>query len=287
MLVGVLLATTPMRFKTSLLILLLIPVFATPFVSSAYSNPSSSNTDTELLKQLIALVQTLQQQLNELLNQQGSDSSSSGDIKLTSPNGGATYTEGDPLRIKWTPKLPGVSLIELIAEKTTGKSLVLNSYPVTPNTSGVFEKDVTFPFGGYVGKYRIRITTPDGDTDMSDTYFTIKSQTDSFKGPLTITYPNGKEVFAEGQEVGIGWYPNGPLTTTDIVKVELVSTQGEKTVVLCQDSKEDCDDEDGIIYFDMPRPKDEDGGGRYKIKITGEDGQTDVSDNSFTLNAKG
>lgn len=178
-----------MRFKTTLAILLLIPVFAMPSVSSAYSNSSSSNTndDTTLLKQLIALVQSLQQQLNELLEQQSSDSSS----------------------------------------------------------------------------------------------------TNLYNGPLTIDYPNGGQIFSEGEEVGIGWHPNGPLTSTDITKVELISTQGEKDFVLCYDAKEECEDEDGIVYLEMPRPRDDDGGGKYKIKITGEDGQTDMSDKSFTLYAKG
>ena len=105
--------------------------------------------------------------------------------------------------------------------------------------------------------------------------------------PLTVTYPNGEEIFVEGETVHIAWSPVGPTATRGVSSIELVSTDGGKDLVLF--SKQVANhkvDYDGHFAVKLPKPTDSDGENTYKVRITAPDGETDMSDTSFVLESK-
>lgn len=105
--------------------------------------------------------------------------------------------------------------------------------------------------------------------------------------PLTVTYPNGEEIFVEGETIHVAWSPVGPTTVRGVSTVELVSTDDAKDFVLF--SKQVANykvDYDGHFAVKLPKPTDASGEGEYKIRITAPDGETDMSDTSFVLQSK-
>ena len=262
----------------------LLGIFLLP-LSTIHASSSQDTAGTiERLHQLIAL---LQKQLAHL-NQDTSKSDTAEDLALISPDGGERYVEGGPIAIKWTPKIPGVSTIELVPE-AKGETITMYAYKVmgySTNRDGVWNTKIPL---GYTGKYRVRITGPDGRSDESDKSFYIKKKIRSDKSimePLTVTYPRGDEVFGEGQKINIGWMPNGIPSAPGITKIELLSLDDGENTKLYPISKSDSPIYDGHFQVKLPRPIDESGGGDYKIRITDANGKTDMSE-IFTLNAKG
>ncbi|MCZ6702131.1 MAG: T9SS type A sorting domain-containing protein, partial [Ignavibacteria bacterium] len=121
-----------------------------------------------------------------------------GDITLTSPNGGENWQANSAQVITWTDNITENVRIELL------KSDTLHS-TISPATSSDGSKIWDIPFGLKSGSdYKIKITSVDNENtiDVTDSEFTITG----FE--VTVTSPNGGEDWLIGSEQIITWTDN-------------------------------------------------------------------------------
>jgi peptidoglycan hydrolase-like protein with peptidoglycan-binding domain len=150
-------------------------------------------------------------------------SSSQPSITVLSPNGGEVYQEGQQVTIKW--KSCNVSTNEnvraLISFNQGASIVVTGSGNGWTNNDG--EENITIPTLGIWGNlqvqpgtfYKIYMETffappniPVGyTTDFSDNLFTINNNSSCGIGSptITLTSPNGGEVYTAGQNIPVTW----------------------------------------------------------------------------------
>jgi hypothetical protein len=136
-------------------------------------------------------------------------------IQIVSPNGGETFTEGDPLPIRWTasPDLTsaridyssdgGTTWTNITQSAAAGAGLYNWTAPAVPGT-----------------RYRVRITSSTV-TDMSDADFEVVKK---LRPAITVTHPNGGEDFEVGDVEQITW--NETDITAPQVKLEYSTDNG-------------------------------------------------------------
>ena len=115
----------------------------------------------------------------------------------------------------------------------------------------------------------------------------IQLQQSNRSASLTVTYPRGGEIFADGIIVNIGWAPNGP-TQPGIKKIELISTSSSRRKTLFTTVGGDAPIYDGHYEVEIPRsifPSDATSG-YFKIRVTDTNGKRDSSE-IFRINKKG
>lgn len=129
-------------------------------------------------------------------------------ITLTNPNGGS-FRMKDILKIRWDAENLGAVSNQKI-ELMVGEALVCTlATPAITNGENVYEWEISSSQCSYVGPgpgYKIRISLASGSTvvsDTSDSAFTILSSVDA--PTLTITSPNGGEMFEREKTMEIKW----------------------------------------------------------------------------------
>jgi hypothetical protein len=133
-----------------------------------------------------------------------------GSITVTSPNGGETWQIGTINTITWTDNLAENVKIELLKADTL-YSVVTNS---APSTSFDWYIANTIPAGS---NYKIKISSilDPAINDRSNSIFNLCSGTPS--GTITVTAPNGGELWQRGTTHSITWTDN----LAEDVKIEL------------------------------------------------------------------
>jgi hypothetical protein len=135
-------------------------------------------------------------------------------VRVIAPNGGESYTEGDPIQIRWTatPDLTSVGLSYSSDGGATWRSINSNVLASTaqygwtaPSAPGT--------------QYRVKVDAG-SVSDMSDNNFTVARKP---QPKLTVVYPNGGEKLTVGKSVSVAW------TSQDIsgmVSVEYSTSKG-------------------------------------------------------------
>ncbi len=173
-------------------------------------------------------------------------------ITLNSPNGGQTYTGGQQITVNWSTlnapanELIGVSLQHVVVDSTgayTQAPADINGSPVFTLTGGTAnDGSETFTLPNlqqsqYGNKYDITVWWWDttnysfafGANDSSNSYFTINPNVTTncpVSGQsITVTSPNGGEVYQDGQQVTVTWTScNIPAST--LLEVNIFSNSG-------------------------------------------------------------
>jgi hypothetical protein len=152
-----------------------------------------------------------------------------GSILLTSPNGGERYQAGTKKNINWI-NISSVSKVNLDYSTNNGLSWtnIVSNYDAPLETYEWTIPDINVPGAGFI----VRITNVADTTikDVSDNPFTIAN--------LTVTTPNGNEIYQVGKNLPISWssynvgnisleysYNNG--TTWLLVNGDIPSGEGQ------------------------------------------------------------
>jgi hypothetical protein len=196
-------------------------------------------------------------------------SPSPGDITVTSPNGGETWTAGSSQEIKWTSSggIDGVKVEYSHDYGTTWKTIV----QTTPN-SGSF--DWTVPEIAS-DECLVRITSNDVvndpiPADVSDAVFSIVPPASP---TITVISPNGGEQLTVGSSINITW---NAIKSREDVKIEYSINGGQQPWLLITDAVDNNGDYEWIVP-DTPSAT-------CLVRISEIDGQpVDVSDAVFSI----
>jgi len=191
-------------------------------------------------------------------------SSADGDILVTSPNGGETWTKDEAVTVTWESSLTTPVMIKLykggeeyyfLGVKTASDEIL--SYTV---------KD----FWDDGADYQIRIWDDYGNSDISDGYFTITGGSGPLPVDITVTSPNGGETWTRGAEVTVEWTS----TSTTMHTIVLSGTTGEYNLATASASATSA-----TFTLTGSFPDGDD----YRIKVKDADGYFDYSDDTFTV----
>ena len=184
-------------------------------------------------------------------------------VAVTSPNGGEIWTKLNTYSITWTEGSGTSANIELW---DNALNVMVHVIAVDVLSPWSWIIPPTIPIGA---NYRIKIIdNGDGSTDLSNADFIIIDQII----PITLTSPNGGEIWATGSNHNLSW-SGGSGTDT---KIELWNTSTGLKV---------SDIATGIIGQTFSWTIGNiDPGSIYKIKVIDNDeGSTDLSDNNFSI----
>jgi hypothetical protein len=183
-------------------------------------------------------------------------------VTVTAPNGGEDWPIGSSQSITWTDNFSDNVEIQLY------KGGIFHSVIVISTASdGLYTWNIS-PAIESGSDYKIRIASVvDGNIyDFSDTTFTLSNQ-------ITVTVPNGGEIWQAGSLQDIEWNEN----LTGNVKIELYKGGIFDTVISSSATS------NGEFTWAIPITTAE--GSDYKIKISSVDDSTvsDLSDADFTI----
>ena len=111
-------------------------------------------------------------------------------VQVISPNGGESYTEGDPVELRWFAR--DVDLVTLSYTSDDGATWTKIASNIPASSSSYSWQAPMSPSTAY----RVRVSNP-SSTDISDSTFEVKRQ---LHPSLTVIYPNGGESFLEGTQ---------------------------------------------------------------------------------------
>ena len=195
-------------------------------------------------------------------------------ITVTSPNGGETVYRGTVLPITWTSTGATGSQVKITAWKGTRSAVIVHT---TPN-DGAYEWAIPANYT-YGSGFLIEVSSVSDSaiTGTSDFPFTISNASPP-GGSITVTAPNGGEVYLPGDTVPIAWTWSGAVGGD--VRIDL--QQGAQTFVLAASTANDG-------AFDWTVPQAQAAGANYTIKITSltDAGITDSSNAVFTIDGGG
>lgn len=187
-----------------------------------------------------------------------------GNIKVVSPNGGENWKVGTTHEIKWKKTGNTGSSVKIELLKGRLARTIVSS---TPNDG---HQSWTIPSRIALGSdYKIRIKSNIGRTDTSDNFFTISN------GKITVTSPNGGEVWKRGTTKTIKWTTSGFAGSK--VKIELLKSGKVKQTIATSTKN------DGSQTWTIPTWLRT--GSDYKIRITSTSNSayTDISNNNFRI----
>jgi hypothetical protein len=196
-------------------------------------------------------------------------------LKVSTPNGGESWTTGKTQSIKWSKGTAGANVkIELL--KSGKKSLTISK-----KTKNDGKHKWKIPSTVKTGsKYKIKITssTKKTVTDSSDSNFTITKAGGGGDSSLKVSTPNGGESWTTGKSYDLKWSKG---TAGANVKIELLKS-GKKSLTISKKTKND-----GKHKWKVPSSVKT--GSKYKIKITSSTKKTvsDSSDSNFTITKAG
>jgi hypothetical protein len=187
----------------------------------------------------------------------------SGEITVSSPNGGENWLAGSSQTITWTDNIDGDVKIDLYRADTL-HSVISGSTA----SDGTNSWDIPFDFVGG-SDFKVKITSIENPDvfDFSDANFSIEG----FE--ITVTSPNGGEVWYVGQDYNITWTDN----LTGEIEIQLFKAGVFHSVI------DPTDPSDGIMTWSIPA--DQVTGIDYTIKIASTESSNifDFSDSTFTL----
>jgi Kre9/KNH-like N-terminal Ig-like domain/Secretion system C-terminal sorting domain len=184
-------------------------------------------------------------------------------VSISSPNGGENWNAGTGYGITWTDNISEDVKIDLYRAGSF-------YYTITDSTTSNGYYAWTIADTTLDGNnYRVKIiSTANGNvSDISDADFTIVGK------QITVTGPNGGEIWQTGRSYGITWTDN----ITENVKIDLY--KGDNLYFNIISSTE------SDTYYAWDIPDSITNGNNYKIKISSVTFSTinDLSDSNFTL----
>jgi predicted RNA-binding protein with TRAM domain len=196
-------------------------------------------------------------------------------LKVSTPNGGESWTTGKSYQIKWSKGNAGSKVkIELL--KSGKKSLTI-SKKTKNDGKHKWKVPSTVKTGS---KYKIKITssTKKTVTDSSDKNFTITKASGGGGSSLKVSTPNGGESWTTGKSYQIKWSKGNAGSK---VKIELLKS-GKASLTISKKTKND-----GKHKWKVPSTVKT--GSKYKIRITSSTKKTitDSSDSTFTITKAG
>lgn len=187
-------------------------------------------------------------------------------VALTSPNGGEQLTVGSVHQITWTSG-GDVDDVKIKYSATGGETWSVIS-PSTPNNGGFQWSVPDTPSESCLVRLKV-VDEDDGPSDMSDAVFSIVTPQPP---SLTITSPNGAEIWTAGMVQEITWQSSGEVGD---VKIEYSTTNGETWGYVAENTEND-----GSYRWTVPEtPSDV-----CRIRISEIQGETvDISNGPFTI----
>ncbi len=196
-------------------------------------------------------------------------------ITVVSPNGGEVWPAGSTQTITWTyENLSGEVYITLYEPNTWSHIVISDGTPIETGSYAW-----TIPVAIQPGQYKVHVVWLSDLTvyfgDMSDDFFTIVNLAPQ---PLTVTRPNGGEVWRVGRRYNITWLDDfGPSNSTaNTVDIFLALDVPVIPFVIAWNAPNT-----GVYSWRIPlwvRPND-----HYKVMIVNRQGESDQSDNFFTI----
>jgi hypothetical protein len=193
-------------------------------------------------------------------------------LKVTTPNGGESWTKGKTYTIKWK-RGNGGSRVKIDLLKS-GK--VYKTIKKRTGNDGKYRWKI--PSSEKTSKrYKIRITsiTKDNVLDSSNKVFTITKKTSSSSTGLKVSSPNGGESWRQESIYTIKWDKVGG---ANYVKIELYKAD-ELSITIESDTKND-----GSYSWEIPSTVL--AGSDYKIRVRSikpDNSQSDLSDKKFSV----
>ena len=140
-------------------------------------------------------------------------------ITVTSPNGGESWKRGTTHTVTWDyTGSPGSNVKIMLYKAGTYVGTIADSAPTGSGGKGSY----TWPISstGSTGsdfKVGIQSISQPAIKDMSDNYFTVTSGTTT-PASITVTSPNGGEIWKRGNSHTITWSYTGSQSRVDTVK---------------------------------------------------------------------
>jgi hypothetical protein len=190
-------------------------------------------------------------------------------ITMTAPNGGETWTVGNPVAIAWTSQnLPENVKLELNRNYPTGNWEVIAA---SVANSGSYNFVLT---GAASTAARIRVSgaIATSVSDISDGNFTIAAPLPV--GSITVTAPNGPEVWTVGNSVRVSWTS---VNFADNIRIELNRNYPTGTWELLAASTANT----GNFIYRLSGPASM--AARVRVSSTSDSTVCDISNANFTI----
>ncbi|MFH2141503.1 MAG: Ser-Thr-rich GPI-anchored membrane family protein [Bacteroidota bacterium] len=195
------------------------------------------------------------------------DNNANSSIKIVSPNGSENYQISDNIDIQWIDSISDNVKIDLYRDEIFEIEISGST-----ESDGSYNWSIPSSIPGN-SKYKIKISSISDNKiyDFSDNNFTINTISNSY---ITISVPNGGEIWAKGQNHTITW--NSYLTSS--VKIKLYYNG-----VLEAEIPGEYTGNSASVNFDTYVISGT--GDKYKIRVESVSDQNifDESDNYFTL----
>ncbi|MCH7974830.1 MAG: T9SS type A sorting domain-containing protein, partial [Bacteroidetes bacterium] len=186
-----------------------------------------------------------------------------GDITITSPNGGENWQANSPRAITWTDNITENVRIELLKSDTLHTTII-----TATSSGGTYIWNIPFVLESG-SDYKIKITSVNDENtfDFSDANFNIEGFS------ISVTAPNGGEVWLVGNDYLITWTDN----ITENVEILLYKAGIYHSIIGASDPS------DGSKVWSIPI--DQEIGSKFTIRISSADNNNifDFSDSVFTL----
>jgi len=196
------------------------------------------------------------------------DTSSTGRITVTSPNGGESFLQGATIPITWTTTGTVGSSVEILAH---GAGQTLSVHSATAN-DGAYNWQV--PESLATGSnYTIEVRSLSNATiqDSSNNAFTIAPLSPD---SITVVYPNGGETLVRGQTAYIRWVSTGTVGAN----VVIIARKGTSSGTISSGTPND-----GIFAWTIPANYVTGSGLTIEIRSATAPSILDTSDSSFTI----
>ena len=187
-------------------------------------------------------------------------------ITVTSPNGGETCEMGTTQTITWEDNIDGNVLIEVYK----GGVFYGNITDSTPSDGSYDEVIPTDIDAGTDYKFKITSVADSSIYDFSDNNFTITASAASF---ITVTYPNGGEIWEAGQTYEITWEDN--VDGNVIIEVYKDGVYIDSTAIITES--------DGSMSMDLPTEMPSFTNLQFKILSEDDPSVFDFSDGEFEI----
>jgi hypothetical protein len=189
-------------------------------------------------------------------------------ITVTYPNGGENVTGGDLVKITWTEQ-------DITGQVTVAYSIDSGATWQTINTvnAGVMTLDWTVP--DVATKNALVRVSAGATSDLSNLVFEI---TQKIVRSITVTSPNGGEVWTEAESHPVTWTSSG-LTSTDNVDIYYSTDFGVSWTVITSSVSATA----GTIDWTIPKLTQQTNSALVRIRYTADLTVKDQSDNQFTI----
>ncbi len=186
-------------------------------------------------------------------------------ISVISPNGGESFTSGNSTLIRWT----SANIANVKIELTSNNGASWSSISDSTLSSGSYSWTIP-SVNSSLCKIRITNLLNGLPVDESDSAFAI---TTAISQSLTVTSPNGNQIWAAGTSQTITWNSSG----IDSVKIEFTSNNGQTWNTIAAKTESDG------FYTWNPVPNISSTNCKVRISDASDGFPVDLSDNTFTI----